>query len=68
MSFYDCSVQALQLSMLHDCILKLPWDWGDPAAAKRTVFRAVCRPICGDGVARMLSMEKYGEVEAGKTL
>jgi len=24
----------------------------DPAAAKRTVFRAVCRPICGDGVAQ----------------
>lgn len=23
----------------------------DPEAAQRTVFRAMCRPICGDGVA-----------------
>eukprot|EP00913_Durusdinium_trenchii_P022211 g20870.t1 len=24
----------------------------DPEGAKRTVFRAMCRPICGDGVAQ----------------
>ena len=36
----------------------------DPEAAKRTVFRAMCRPICGDGVAAMPSFEVKGSVFA----
>jgi hypothetical protein len=34
----------------------------DPEAAKRTVVRAMCRPICGDGVAAMPSFEVKGSV------